>query len=114
MTDPPSPTEPPRLGERAEAQEEGARPTLKGRASPISAKEIGKVATAPERPQRPPRHGGGEGREPGHCAEGGGGFSEHMASLHMTHWRREESNNACQTQLGLNTLFWTQVTTTPV
>lgn len=59
--------------------------------------------------------GGGGGRETGHCAEGGGGFSEHMASLHMTHWRREESNNACQTELGLNThTHWSQVTTTLV
>lgn len=48
--------------------------------------------------------GGGGGRETGHCAEGGGGFSEHMASLHMTRCSREESNNACQTELGLDTL----------
>lgn len=49
--------------------------------------------------------GGVGGGGPGHCAEGGGGLSEHMASLHMTHCRREESNNAYQTELGLNALF---------
>lgn len=106
---PPPPSEQPCFSVRPEAREERVQPS---HATPISAKEVGKVAARPLAPidweRAATKHGeatswgggggsgGGGGVRTGHCAEvgGRGGGSEHMPLNHMTHLRKRRKQGS--------------------